>query len=195
MPANLRELLIQRAARLQGRPGLTSADWGTLSYAQFRNRVEGVALGLMATEPPPGSAIFCATGGPWDWASELAAACCGLSWGEAGQPIAPEILGGPRFNDENGRGPYHEREHGVAEGTLFSLTLDHGAMMLRLQRMNKTLGWDHDSEVRLPMARYGSKELRAALWCSLYGGSHAILEAKTGAWDSTPFKQFWDQAN
>ena len=64
MATTLRDLLIQRAARLQGRPALTTPDWGTLSYAQLRNRVEGVALGLLATDPP--STVFCGTGTPWD---------------------------------------------------------------------------------------------------------------------------------
>jgi len=108
MATTLRDLLIQRAARLQGRPALTTTDWGTLSYAQLRNRVEGVALGLLATEPP--SAVFCATGTPWDWAAELAAAASGLAWDPAGQAVPPEVLGGARFNAEAGRGPYHARE-------------------------------------------------------------------------------------
>ena len=68
----LRHLLIQRAARLQERQALTATPWGTLGYPAFRNRVEGVALGLMATEPPPGARLSSATGGPWDWACEVA---------------------------------------------------------------------------------------------------------------------------
>ena len=78
MATTLRDLLIQRAARLQDRPALTALDWGTLSYAQLRNRVEGVALGLLAAEPP--STVFCATGTAWDWAAELAAAASRPSW-------------------------------------------------------------------------------------------------------------------
>lgn len=204
MADNLRKLLIQRAARLQGRPALTSPTWGTLSYGQYRNRVEGVALGVLAEDVPAGSAIFCDTEGPWDWACEVAAACCGLRWDGAGIMVDPDILGGPRFNDEHGRGPYHEREHEVLEGTLFSGELDHAEMMLRLQRLNRILGWDHSTEVRLPLARIGSPELRAALWCALYGGCHAILEAPAAApkglfvrsrkltpWDDGPFKAFW----
>ena len=60
----LRALLIQRAARLQERPAFTAPGWGTLPYPAFRNRVEGVALGIMAGEPPMGTRIFSATGGP-----------------------------------------------------------------------------------------------------------------------------------
>ena len=63
MIQTLRDLLLQGAARLQERPALTVPDWGTLSHAQFRNRVEGVALGLLAG----GSAavVFSSTGTAW----------------------------------------------------------------------------------------------------------------------------------
>src|SRR5512141_1600953 len=111
MADNLRKLLIQRAARLQERPALTAPPWGSLAYSQFRNRVEGVALGLLAEALPPGTPCFCATGTPWDWAAEAAIACCGLRWDVTGTRVDPAILGGPRFNDEHGRGPYHERDH------------------------------------------------------------------------------------
>ena len=76
MPSTLRDLLIQRAARLQGRPALTAPDWGTLSYAQLRNRVEGVALGILSVEPP--LVVFSATGTAWDWAAEVAAHGTGI---------------------------------------------------------------------------------------------------------------------
>ena len=56
MASTLRDLLIQRAARLQGRPALTAPEWGTLTYAQLRNRAEGVALGLLASSPPRAAA-------------------------------------------------------------------------------------------------------------------------------------------
>ena len=72
--------MIQRAARLQEWPALTAPDWGPLRYPAFRNRVEGVALGLMAGAPAVGTPLFSATGGPWDWACEVACACCGLVW-------------------------------------------------------------------------------------------------------------------
>ena len=203
---NLRALLIQRAARLQERPAFTAPSWGPLNYSQFRNRVEGVALGLLASTYPTGTALFCATGTPWDWASEVAIACCGLRWEMTGAIVDPEILGGSRFNDEHGRGPYHEREHEVDESTLFSGTLDHAAMMQRLQRMNRILGWDHETEVRFPFVRSGTHEVRAALWCALYAGSHAILEdepqpriglfkrrvAQQAAFNPAPFSEFWD---
>jgi hypothetical protein len=205
MADNLRKLLIQRAARLQERPALTAPSWDLLNYSQFRNRVEGVAMGLLASACPSGSARFCATGTPWDWASEVAAACCGLRWEPAGASVDPEILGGPRFNDEHGRGPYHEREHEVGGSSLFSAGLDHAAMMQKLQRLNRSLGWDHETEVRLPMRQIGTRDVRAALWCALYAGAHAILEEdppaprsvfrrrtiQRAAFDPTPFSGFW----
>lgn len=205
MSDNLRKLLIQRAARLQERPAFTAPSWGLLNYSQFRNRVEGVALGLLATACPLGTALFCATGTPWDWVSELAVACCGLRWEMAGAIANPEILGGSRFNDEHGRGPYHEREHEVDGSTLFSGRLDHAAMMQRLQRMNRILGWDHETEVWFSLAQIGTSEVRAALWCALYAGSYAILEDETpapksffkrravqrAAFDPEPFSEFW----
>ena len=92
MASTLRDLLIQRAARLQDRPALTTPDWGTLSYAQLRNRVEGVALGLLAIESRP--VVFSATGTAWDWAAEVAAAASGLAWDPVGQVVPPEVLAG-----------------------------------------------------------------------------------------------------
>ncbi len=206
MADNLRKLLIQRAARLQGRPAFTTSAWGTLTYAQFRNRTEGVSLGLLAQTIPTGSAIFSATGGPWDWASEVAAACCGLSWNPSGIAVGADILGGPQFNDERGRGPYHEREDEVTEDTLFWGDLTHADVMLRLQRMNRVLGWDHDSEIHLPLTNLATPEVRAALWCALYGGGHAMIEVEQAeskgflsrlrpmppAWNPTSFRAFWD---
>ena len=202
---NLRALLIQRAARLQERPAFTVPLWGTLNYSQFRNRVEGVALGLLATKCPIGTELFCATGTPWDWAAEVAAACCGLRWERTGTLVNPEILGGTHFNDEQGRGTYHEREHEVDERTLFLGRLDHAAMMQRLQRMNRILGWDHESKVGFPLAQIGTSEVRAALWCALYAGSHAVLddepfrpkgivkrrEVPPAVFDPAPFSGFW----
>ncbi|WP_257310527.1 hypothetical protein [Geothrix fuzhouensis] len=203
MASTLRDLLIQRAARLQGRPALTTADWGTLTYAQLRNRTEGVALGLLATSSP--SAIFSSTRTAWDWAAELAAAASGLAWDPAGQPVPPEVLGGPHFNNQDGRGPYHACEHELTEATPFSGGLTHGELMLRLRRLNTTLGWDHDTRVELPLARLGEPALRAALWSLLYAGGHAVLVAEAPAaqgllarfrrpeagWDLEPFSGFW----
>jgi hypothetical protein len=203
MATTLRDLLIQRAARLQGRPALTAPDWGTLSYAQLRNRVEGLALGLLAAAPPP--AVFSATGTPWDWVAEVAAAASGLPWDAAGQALPPELLGGSRFNDEGGRGPYHDREQVVVAATPFTAGLEQGELMARLRRLNIQLGWDHDSVVDLPLALLGEAPLRAALWSALYAGAHAVLGAGAAApgtwvqpghrsgptWDPAPFKAFW----
>ncbi len=187
MATTLRDLLIQRAARLQGRPALTAPDWGALSYAQLRNRVEGVALGLLATDPP--SAVFSTTGTPWDWAVELAAAASGLAWDPAGQAVAPEVLGGSRFNDEAGRGPYHAREQVVGAATPFTAGLDHAELMTRLRRLKVQLGWDHDTRLELPLEQLGEAPLRAALWSALYAGAHAVLGPSQ--WDPHPFDGFW----
>jgi hypothetical protein len=196
MAQTLRDLLIQRAARLQDRPALTTPGWGTLSYAQLRNRVEGVALGLLSREPAP--AWFCATGTAWDWIAELAAAASGLAWDPAGATVPAEVLGGPHFNDEDGRGPYHDREAVVQASTPFTAALTHGALLVRLRRLNVELGWDHDTEVELPLARLGHAPVRAALWSALYAGAHAVLEGAmptsraplkqpASAWQEEPF--------
>jgi hypothetical protein len=171
----LRALLIQRAARLQAQPAFTAPGWGTLPYPGFRNRVEGIALGLMAGHPAPGTPLSSATGGPWDWACEVASACCGLIWSPDGAPVPAEILGGPRFNDEAGRQPYHDRDHQLSETTPMADGLDHGELLRRLRRLNAQLGWDHTTAVTLPMDQLATPELRGALWSALYAGSHAIL--------------------
>ena len=203
MASTLRDLLIQRAARLQDRPALTAPGWDTLSYAQLRNRAEGVALGLLAGAPP--GAVFCATGTAWDWAAELAAAASGLVWDATGQTVSGDILGGASFNHEGGRGPYHAREQLVQSATLFASGLAHGELMTRLRRLNVRLGWDHDSIVALPMARIGDPSVRAALWSTLYAGGEVVLggaSATTGAlakretlalpvWNPGPFASFW----
>ena len=203
MASTLRDLLIQRAARLQDRPALTTPDWGTLSYAQLRNRVEGVALGLLAIESRP--VVFSATGTAWDWAAEVAAAASGLAWDPVGQVVPPEVLGGPRFNDEGGRGPYHAREQVVQASTPFTASLDHGEVMARLRRLNVELGWDHATQIGLPLARLGEAPIRAALWSALYAGAHAVLESPTlppssrtallnktpTSWNTEPFLVFW----
>jgi len=203
MATTLRDLLIQRAARLQDRPALTTPDWGTLSYAQLRNRVEGVALGLLADAPPP--SVFSATGTPWDWAAELAAAASGLTWGPAGTTVAAAVLGGSEFNAEGGRGPYHAREQVVDAATPFTVGLEQGEVMARLRRLNGRLGWDHATRVELPLARLGEPALRAALWSVLYAGAHAVLapepppaagflarfQTPSPTWDDGPFQDFW----
>jgi hypothetical protein len=183
----LRALLIQRAARLQEQPALTAPGWGTLRYPAFRNRVEGVALGLMVEAPAVGTPVFCATGGPWDWACEVACACCGLVW-RPGTPAPASALGGPLFNHEGGRQPYHDREHQLEETTLVADGLDQGELLARLRRLNSRLGWDHTTEVTLPLDQLGCAELRGALWSALYAGSHAILAAGTVRdWDPGAF--------
>lgn len=205
MADTLRSLLLQRAARLQERPAFTAPAWGTLDYSHFRARVEGLAMGLLATGCPCGTALFCATGTPWDWAVEVAVACSGLRWEKTGTLVEPTLLGGSRFNAEQGRGPYHEQEEKLNGNTLFSGSLDHAAMLQRLRRLNRILGWDHQTNVRLPLARIGAPEIRAALWCALYAGSHAILEdeppapkgmfkrwtAQQAVFDPGPFYEFW----
>lgn len=191
MASTLRDLLLQRAARLQGRPALTAPGWGTLSHAQLRHRAEGVALGLLAAPVPP--VLSSATGSAWDWAAELAAAATGLAWGPEGQPVPPEVLGGTRFNDEVGRGPYHGREAAVTETTLFHVGLGHGQVLARLRRLNLRLGWDHDTWMELPLPCLGEPALRAALWSLLYAGGHAVLLAGPWPpWDPSPFREFWD---
>ena len=208
MARTLRDLLIQRAARLQERPALTTPDWGTLTYAQLRNRVEGVALGLLAEDGPP-PVLYSATGTPWDWIAELAAAASGLAWEATGTPVPPAVLGGILFNAEAGRGPYHGREQVVREATPFHAGLDQGEILLRLARLNRPLGWDHETTLRLPLDRLAEAEVRAALWSALFGGSHALLgpeeptrrtgwrrlvgrqEATPPPWDPAPFRGFW----
>lgn len=210
MAHTLRDLLIQRAARLQERPALTAPGWGTLSYAQLRNRVEGVALGLLAGpgDPPP-SLFAVTTGTPWNWAAEVAAAAAGLVWESAGWVIPIEVLGGPRFNAEEGRGPYHDRERVVLEATPFHAGLTHAEVLRRLTRLNHRLGWDHETVLTLPLDHLEAPAVRAALWSALYAGSHAVLEPEAPAprggllgrfrrkpgpaWDPVPFSGFWDR--
>ena len=191
MTLTLRTLLIQRAARLQERPALSAPDWGTLSYAQFRNRVEGVALGLLEAEVP--AAVFSATGSAWDWAAEVAAAASGLAWDIGGPIVSAKVLGGPQFNAEGGRGPYHHREEWVSADTSFAAGLSQGELVRRLQRLNIRLGWDHETRVELPLASLAEPALRGALWSALYAGAHAVLVpgsmSQTGlaTWDPLPF--------
>lgn len=207
MAANLRQLLIQRAARLQSRPALTAPGWGTLSHGAWRNRVEGLALGLMAEDPPPGS-LFSRTGGPWDWALEMAAACAGIPWDAAAPQADAALFGGPRFNDENGRRAYHDREERLTAETPFDGRRTHGDMMLRLQRWNRTLGWDHDTVLRLPLSALPTEAGRAALWNLQYAGGHAMLvedapppsrslgnlfkkKREAAPWRPAAFEDFW----
>ena len=139
-----------------------------------------------------GEAFHAATGSPWDWACEVACACCGYQWAVGAPHPDPELLGGPRFNHEHGRQLYHDREQVVLESTPFSAGLDQGEVLRRLRRLNGKLGWDHTSTVTLPLTALGTPEGRAALWSALYGGSHAILSGSTPpSWDAAPFHHFW----
>lgn len=156
----------------------------------------------MACAPLPGEPRFAATGTPWDWAGELAAACCGLRWDPAGPPIPPEALGGTRFNDEAGRQPYHDREDRVAPTSPFAGTLTQADLLTRLARLNRTLGWDHTTVVQLPTSALGTTGGRGALWSALFAGAHArLLDAPppsprrwfrrhpaSPAWDPSPFE-------
>ncbi len=187
MTATLRHLLIQRAARLQERPALTAPGWGTLDYFQFRNRAEGVALGLMA-QLHAADSVFSDTGTPWDWISEVAAACCGLRWDPAGPTMDAAISGRARFNDEGGRQAYHDREHDLNADTLFLEGVSQGELLRRLHRLNRQLGWDHETHLALPLASMATQEGRAALWSALFAGAHAELVTSTRErWDSTSF--------
>jgi len=188
----LRALLLQRAARLQEWPAISVPGWGTLRYPAYRNRVEGVALGLMAAGAAPGAPAHAATGGPWDWIAELACACCGMVWSPAGAPVPAAILGGPDFNAEAGRQRYHDRERQVLEDTPFTGTLSHGELLARLARANRRLGWDHETEVLLPHDQLATAAVRGALWCALYGGSHAVLDPGTTRWDPGGFADLLD---
>lgn len=193
MTATLRHLLIQRAARLQERPALTALEWGTLDYFQFRNRVEGVALGLMAQSLARDS-VFSATGTTWDWISEVAAACCGLRWDPAGTTIDAALFGGARFNDEGGRQTYHDHEHGLNADTLFLTGITQGELLRRLQRLNRQLGWDHETRLTLPIASIATPEVRAALWSALFAGAHAeLVISLRDLWDSSPFVGFFSE--
>ncbi|MBS1767272.1 MAG: hypothetical protein JST05_07735 [Acidobacteria bacterium] len=209
MAPNLRQLFIQRAARLQGRPALTAPSWETLSWGAWRNRVEGVALGVMAMEPPP-TALFSRTGSPWDWTLEVAAACAGIPWDASAPALDPAILGGPRFNDENGRPAYHDREDHLDAATPFEGPLSQGDLLRKFQRWNGLLGWDHDTVLKLPLSVLDTPPARAALWNALYAGAHTILleetkdeppttglfarfrKAPPPAWNPSAFDGFWD---
>lgn len=176
MAANLRQLLLQRSARLQGRPAITAPEWGTLSWSAWRNRVDGVALGLMVSEPP---SLAPQGSSPWAWAAEVAAACAGIPLDPAGLPPDPDLFGGSRFNTQEGRQPYHDREDALSAATPFDARLTQGDLMLKLQRWNRKLGWDHDTVIPILLADLASgptrEGARATLWNLLYAGGHAVL--------------------
>lgn len=188
--STLRLLLIQRAARLQERPALTAMGWGTLSWSAWRNRVEGIAMGLLAR--PLHRQLHASGHGPWDWAAEVAVACCGGVWEEGGEAIPGEILGGNQFNAEAGRGPYHDLE--ISPATPFTGGFTQQALLNRLQAWNGRLGWDHTTALRVAPADRGTPEARAALWCALFAGGHTqFVAAGTPTEDLGPFKPFWSK--
>jgi hypothetical protein len=199
MAGTLRMLLIQRAARLQGRPAFTAPEWGTLDWARFRNRVEGIALGLLSAPCPPGTPVKVVGAGPWAWAAEVAAACSGLAWSDEGAALGPDILGGARFNSEEGRGPYHDRDAEFGPSARFHGGLGQGEVLRRLARLNDRIGWDHETALALPLEAAPTAEGRAALWSALYAGAHAALlqPDPRGArgfipFEPGPFAGFWD---
>lgn len=187
MAETLRHLLIQQSARRQESPALTAEPFGVLSHFQLRNRVEGVALGLMAEGFETGESVACGVEGAWAWIAELASACCGLRWEREGRRIGPECLGGTAFNDEAGRQPYHDREEAVRGETPFLGALSHGELLARLRRLNVRLGWDHRSTLLLPPEAITTPEGRGALWSALFAGAPVRLQADR-AWDPTPFR-------
>ena len=93
----------------------------------------------------------------------------------------------------------------VQPSTLFTSGLDQGEVMTRLRRLNVELGWDHATQIRLPLAQLGEAPVRAALWSALYAGAHAVLDAPTAPpsgltallrkaptpWDAQPFLTLW----
>jgi hypothetical protein len=185
----LRDLLLQRAARLQDRPALTGADGEALGYAALRRRVEGVAMGLLLRPEPRGG--IATTGTAWDWVAELALATSGLPWDPQGEALPPALLGGEAFHPEAGRGALHALEHRLTAATPFTAGLTHGDLLRRLQRLNPRLGWDHETTLRLPGDGWSAPALRAALWNALYAGAHAVVGGD-GPWDATPFQDFWE---
>jgi hypothetical protein len=77
----------------------------------------------------------------------------------------------------------------VQASTQFTAALNHGELMARLRRLNAELGWDHDTEVPLPLARLGHASVRASLWSALYAGAHAVLGAETPTGRRTHLKK------
>lgn len=187
MAETLRQLLIQRAARLQEFPAFSAPGFGALNYFQLRNRVEGVALGLMASAPERGACFHVSEAGPWAWMAEVAVACCGFRWEGGGEEVPLECLGGAAFNSENGRQGYHDQEAEVEGESAFLGTLTQGELLRRLRRLNGKLGWDHRTVLELQRAAMGTPAGRGALWSLLYAGGQARIQDQ-GRWDSGPFE-------
>jgi len=182
----LRELLVRRAARLQEWPAFSAPGWETLRYPAFRNRVEGVALGLMAAPPPSGRAGV-AGAGAWGWILEVAVAVSGLAW-DPDRPVDPGLLGGPAFNDEAGRQAYHDRGEDLEPETPFRGGVTHRELLARLARLNGKLGWDHDTGVEIPLADLDTDAARGALWSALFAGAHArLVPGRPGDWRPETF--------
>lgn len=143
--------------------------------------MEGVALGLMAETPPIGTPYWIdikesnASKEPWTWIAELAVIASGCIWDAQGALIPSSILGGSRFNHEDGRGPFHDRDHQIIGSCLATPTLSHREILLRLQRQNQKLGWDHTTPLSLSWSDVQTPEGRALLWSGLYAGSHVVL--------------------
>lgn len=175
MTETLRQLLIQRAARLQTAPAFHAETWGTLSYLQFRNRVEGLALALLAHTSDLQTPVFFSHETPWGWVGEVAAACCGLRWAPQATCDPLEAWTELRFNDEAGRPLYHDREASVTPETPFWETWTQGAWLTHLQRLNRRLGWDHETVLLLPPEALGTPEGRRAAWSVLYAGGCLVL--------------------
>jgi hypothetical protein len=56
-------------------------------------------------------------------------------------------------------------------------------LLTRLRRLNGSLGWDHETRLRIPLAALPTAEARAALWSLLYAGGHAeLVDGAAGDW-------------
>ena len=74
---------------------------------------------------------------------------------------------------------------GRAQAGVFN---DHRELLRRLKRLNGLLGWDHSTEVILPIEQLGTPGLRGALWSALYAGGHAVLApGAVRGWDPGVF--------
>jgi hypothetical protein len=135
----------------------------------------------MADAPPPETLYYVPSSdsgspdGPWSWIAEVAVIACGFVWSPQGNPIDSSVLGGPRFNDEEGRGPFHDRDHQITGSCLAVSGLSHKDILLRLQRENDKRGWDHTTKLSLSCSDATTASGRALLWNALYAGSHVIL--------------------
>lgn len=138
-------------------------------------------MGLMAEAPPLGTTYHASWNDskcphePWSWIAEVAVTACGCVWDPEGHPIDPSILGGSRFNNEEGRGTYHDRDYLLTGSCLALPTLSHQDILLRLQRENQKHGWDHTTKLSLSCSDSLTPRGRVLLWNALYAGSHVVL--------------------